>query len=566
MADHLSSAGRQGLDETMPLPSGYLDRPTAVGWQPYAHQVAVARQPGHVALIAPTGTGKTEAMLAWASAALAGLPGQPRLFYVLPYLASINAMVLRLADDLACGVDRIGVVHGKAAQVLLAWSANDGTDELEAAHKARARRRMTGLFHERLRVGTPYQLLRGALLGPHHASVLLDAANSVFILDELHAYQPRTFGWLLAALRLWERLGGRIGIASATLADQVLDVIRESLVAPVADVRADAEFAARLIRHWLRLASEDLTDPVSIARIRDAIADGRSVLVVANTVGRAQQLFASLVQAARDRWPDDPSSAVLLHARFRQQDRQQLEDTLRGRYATLGTDRRGGLVVSTQVAEVSLDVDFDIGFTDVAPLEALLQRMGRVNRVARRPPAEVWIHPVDPAPARPDRIGPYLAAPVREAWRILTPHDGELVAETAVQQWLTRVYAGRWGQQWLAEVRHAREEFAASFLSFTSPFDDRSHLAERFDQLFDGTEAVVATDLDTYRAQFERDPLVAAGLLIPLSYELLARLLRHGQCQPQPDPATDTWVLNLPYSQEQGLDLSAPAPRAGRRR
>jgi CRISPR-associated endonuclease/helicase Cas3 len=137
------------------------------------------------------------------------------------------------------------------------------------------------------------------------------------------------------------------------------------------------------------------------------------------------------------------------------------------------------------------------------------------------------------------------------------------VAETGAQQWLTDAYAGSWGQQWLAGVRHARDEFTASFLTFTSPFDDRSSLEERFDQLFDGTEAVVATDLGAYRAQFERDPLLAAGLLIPLSYELLARLRRDGRCQSEPDPATDTWVLNLPYSQTLGLDLSGPGPEAG---
>jgi CRISPR-associated endonuclease/helicase Cas3 len=562
MADHLSSAGRQSLDATMPLPAGYLHRLTAAGKHPYAHQVAAARQHGHVVLVAPTGAGKTEAMLAWASTELAGLPGQPRLFYVLPYLASINAMVRRLADDLSCSLDRIGVVHGKAAQVLLAWSTKDGTNELDAARKARARQRITRLFNERLRIGTPYQLLRAALLGPKHASVLLDATNSVFVLDELHAYEPRTFGWLLAALRLWERLGGRVGIASATLADQVLDVVRESLADPIADVRADPAFAARLVRHRLRLASQDLLDPLSVARVREAIAQGRSVLVVANTVRRAQRLFALLTQAARQRWPGDSDSAVLLHARFRQQDRQRLEDTLRARYATHGPDGHGGLVVSTQVAEVSLDVDFDVAFTDVAPLEALLQRMGRVNRLGRRPPAEVWVHPVDPTPGCPDRIGPYLAAPVHEAWHILTRHDGELVAETATQQWLTDAYAGPWGQQWLADVRRAREEFTAGFLTFTSPFDDRSNLEERFDQLFDGTEAIVASDLDTYREQFQRDPLLAAGLLIPLSYELLGRLQRDGRCQSERDPATDTWILNLPYSQEHGLDLSRQGPDA----
>jgi CRISPR-associated endonuclease/helicase Cas3 len=558
MADHLSSAGQTRLDDAAPVPPGSLNRLSLAGRQPYAHQVAVARHQGHVALVAPTGTGKTEGMLAWASGVLAGRPGQPRLFYVLPYLASINAMVERLGRDLGCGVDRIGVVHGKAAHALLAWSVADGVDLAAAARKARARQRMTRLFRERLRVGTPYQLLRGALLGAKHTSVLLDAANSVFILDELHAYEPRTFGWLLAALGLWERLGGRIGIASATLAEQVLVAVRESLAGPVAVVRAHPAFSTRLVRHRIRVADCDLTVHGSVDRIREQLAAGRSVLVIANTVRRAQELFAQLAPTATDRWSGDPDSAILLHARFRQQDRQRLEGALRGRYQTYGLNRRGGLLVSTQVAEVSLDVDFDIAFTDVAPLEALLQRMGRVNRVAARAPADVWLHPAAPTRAYLERVGPYLAAPVGEAWRILAAHDREFVDEATAQRWLTGVYAGSWGRQWLADVRDARDGFARDFLTFTSPFDDRSDLEERFDQLFDGAEAIVATDLDAYRAQFERDPLLAAGLLIPLSYQLLARMLRDGRCRPRRDSATDTWVLDLPYSPDHGLDLTAP--------
>jgi CRISPR-associated endonuclease/helicase Cas3 len=92
-----------------------------------------------------------------------------------------------------------------------------------------ARNRATRLFREPVRVGTPYQLVRGALAGPAHASILIDAANSVFILDELHAYEPRRLGMILAMVRLWTRLGGRVGVVSATLPAALADLLTMAL-------------------------------------------------------------------------------------------------------------------------------------------------------------------------------------------------------------------------------------------------------------------------------------------------------------------------------------------------
>jgi CRISPR-associated endonuclease/helicase Cas3 len=63
-------------------------------------------------------------------------------------------------------------------------------NRVSAAHKAVSRTAATRLFRELVRVGTPYQLLRGALAGPAYSSILVDAVNSVFVFDELHAYEP----------------------------------------------------------------------------------------------------------------------------------------------------------------------------------------------------------------------------------------------------------------------------------------------------------------------------------------------------------------------------------------
>ena len=131
-------------------------------------------------LRAPTGQGKTEAALLWASTQVEHLRestgGVPRVFYTLPYLASINAMSDRLRKELdAAGQGLIGVAHSRAASYYLQRAADDDCGdthehgaELPAreATRAIARDRATRLFREPVRVGTPYQLVRGALAGP----------------------------------------------------------------------------------------------------------------------------------------------------------------------------------------------------------------------------------------------------------------------------------------------------------------------------------------------------------------------------------------------------------------
>lgn len=322
MADHLSSA-HSWLNPEMPLPSGYLKRREhrSPGFQARAHQEQAAQASGHVVVVAPTGSGKTEAALAWAGEQADRLPGQPRVFYVLPYLASIDAMHARLREDLA--TTAVGLSHSKAAQSILAASL--GAED--AARKARARRAATRLFRERVRVGTPYQLLRGALVGPAHSSVLLDTANSVFVFDELHAYEARRFGWILAMMRLWERLGGRIAITSATLAAPICSLVEETLEAPVTLVRADPRYADELRRHRVHVHDGHLDDPEPLAVARDAVDAGLAVLVIANTVRRAQEIYGLLALAARGlHGEDDQAAAMLLHSRFRTRDRKRKEE------------------------------------------------------------------------------------------------------------------------------------------------------------------------------------------------------------------------------------------------
>lgn len=526
-ADHVSSAHGE-LRDHQPIDATF-GRNLTTKLDLYAHQVEAAAVDGHLLLRAPTGTGKTEAMLLWVVRQVAALRatngGQPRAFDMLPYLASINAMALRLVNDCGLGDDDVGIVHSRAASFHLSRSIRSDDESIErtvrAADKAVSRAAATRLFREPVRVGTPYQLLRGALAGPAHSGILIDSANSVFVLDELHAYDARQLGMVLAMLGFWEKIGGRIGVMSATLPHRLADLLDQTLEARLHRVEAlDGDWP---VRHHLSLRTEHLTTEGSIEEITARLRTGQSVLVVANNVADARTLFEALAPTVTERY--GPDAAILSHARFRAKDRSRSEEEIRQRFGT-HAPRRPGLLVATQTVEVSLDVDFDVIHTSGAPLDALIQRFGRVNRRGQRPPADVVVH----APGFRTRRdggqrlwadGVYEEEPTRLTMSILERADGTLLDERTTGDWLDELYDSEWGERWQTMVTRIRDEFAEVFLSFAAPFDDRSDLADRFDEMFDGVDAVLDDDLDNYimaltTAEGPARRLLGAQYLIPL--------------------------------------------------
>lgn len=568
LADHLSSAGADnGLHTTQPVGAAY-GAALAARFGLHDHQRRAAAVDGHLLLRAPTGAGKTEAAQLWAARqtealhALSG--GQPRIFYTLPYLASINAMADRLGASLG-DENLIGVAHSRAGLYHLDRSLRDDmfspagpadpaeastAHRSEAAGKAASRAAATRLFRELVRVGTPYQLLRGALAGPGCSSILIDSASSVFILDELHAYDTRRLGFILAMARFWEQLGGRIAAISATVPGPLIAMLEETLNGSLTRVEAlDRPWPAR---HQLAVRADHLTSGAAAHDIRARLHAGQAVLVVANNVADARALFGQLAPAATQHYGD--TAAELLHARFKAMDRAAIEERIRSRYGT-GRPRQPGLVVATQVVEVSLDVDFDALHTSGAPLEALIQRAGRINRLGKRTPADVVVHAPDYRARRGGGAarwadGVYDDEPTRLAMEILARHDGAALTEGDLATWLDEIYESAWGEQWQRAVSHHRCVFDTAFLSFDMPFDDRADLAEKFDQLFDGTEAILESDATNY-ADALRSARGRAGLLLGSQY--LIPLPRYAKRLGRWDRELKITVIDADYDAHSGL-------------
>lgn len=568
LADHAASS-HTPLLTTHPLT--HIDYPALRrtqlrlnGHTPYPHQTQAQATSGHMAVRAPTGTGKTETALLWASTQTheqtQDTGGRPRLFYTLPYLASINAMSERLGKDL--GADQIGVVHSRAAHYHLARASDDDPDKGEQprqrASRAVAKANASRLFRELVRITTPYQLLRAAIAGPAHASTLIDAAGSTFVFDELHAYEPTRLGMILALMGQLEALGGRIGIISATLPDALLKAVEQSLHRPVARIDPPHDHPWPH-RHRLHLDQHHLTSDESIHQIQQRLDAGRSVAVVANTVADAVYLYRQLAPTARQL--HGPGAAMLLHSRFKPEDRNRIEKALDTHFGSTAHPRQPGLLVGTQAVEVSLDLDFDELHTSGAPLEALLQRFGRVNRRgALAEPAPVTVHRPHYAPR--GKNGPlhadkvYEAEPTHHAWKILAHHDGEDLDEADFTAWLDQIYDPdtAWGKAWISEVERSRSEFTQRYLNFVSPLNDHSELTEAFDQLFDGAEGILAEDRQAYADALDgkmkgEEPgtgaLLASQYLIPLPHRERQRAVR--------DDRLGVLVIDAEYNSDLGL-------------
>jgi CRISPR-associated endonuclease/helicase Cas3 len=533
----------------------------------YSHQSAAAATSGHALLVAPTGSGKTEAALLWASRQYASGRGFPPLFYVLPFKASMNAMQRRLVGNFAANpqapttAEQAAVMlqHSSALQVLYHQLMNrdepgqKAPSSKQAEWVARQQQNLAKLHTAPVRVLSPYQLLRAAYQLKGHEAIWADAAGGLFIFDEIHAYEAKRLAAILEQLRfLVHELGAKVFVMTATMPRPIRDRIHE-LLGQATVIQAQPETYALFRRHTLRLSESGLLDTPTIDQIVTRIQGGEAVLCVATTVGRAQQLQRLLRERLRD-----SHEVKLLHGRFSGRDRNALETEVRDAVATRNTaaDRRPIALVATQVVEVSLDVDFDVLFTDPAPLEALLQRFGRVNRSRRPEPKDVVVcTPVE------DALPVYDEALVYAAIDQLKTARDQVIDEAVVQTWLDTIYSGPIGDRLSREITDWSDIFRRDVLSALKPFDTEADLEEMFLKQFDGAEVLPRSLCDEYSRRLEEEPLKASMLTVPVSQKQLVTLRRKGLVQPAEAlglPTKHLSVVDVPYSSESGLELNPP--------
>ena len=257
-------------------------------------------------------------------------------------------------------------------------------------------------------VTTVDHLLFGAMRSPHLAMRHLGLSRKVVIVDEVHSYSTYMNVYLDRVLTWLAAYGVPVVLLSATLSEArcsaMVDAYRrglrlaagkhvrrrpapENVHTPFPCMVTTSEEHTEVVptasgrRSTVRMRR--LTKDALIPLLEEGLVDGGCALVVRNTVRRAQETYERL----REHFGEDVS---LNHARFTIGDRLAKDKDLLNRF---GPPRKAGkrpyraIVVATQVVEQSLDVDFDLLVTDLAPIDLVLQRMGRLHRHQRqRPP------------------------------------------------------------------------------------------------------------------------------------------------------------------------------------
>ncbi len=337
--DHATSAGVEV--ETPPINKFEITKDFLIGKSEQPWQIELFRdeyKDRNGIVVASTGMGKTEMALLWAN--------NKKTFYTLPVRTSVDFMYKRL--EKLCGADKVGLLHSNALSNLFMGNGKTITDDL-FYHYSMAKNLSYNLI-----VCTPDQLFSATLKYLGFEKIYSTLSYSKIIIDEIQAYSPHTLAITIHGLNEIASLGGTYLIVTATLPEFIKDKIGYDFI--IVKI-------PHLKKHKIKLVEEPLNGD-ELKKLLSFLKNiAKKILIVCNTVRKAQDLYNSL----KEFYP------VLLHSRFTRIDRNRKEGKI------LREDF-SGILIATQVVEVSLDIDFDILITEMAPIDVLIQRMGRIYR------------------------------------------------------------------------------------------------------------------------------------------------------------------------------------------
>ena len=393
----------------------YIESPTPL--QQACLDMPIKAEPQLFILEDVTGAGKTEAALILAARLMSA--GQAQGLYIgLPTMATANAMYDRMRRVYRrlyqTGEPHPSLILSHSArhlsksfqQSLLAAQNGDsfyGDEESVVAQCNRwlADNRKKALLAD-VGIGTIDQALLAVMPARHQSLRLLGLVGKALILDEVHAYDAYTSEPLKRLIGFHAALGGSVILLSATLTRRQ----RANLIAAFQGETKDEPESALKCNQYPLLTQANANDILmeqsvptraSVARqvsvrlhhneasihneIRAAVEGGKCVCWIRNTVSDARKACKALQDAE---WLDG-DKLHLFHSRYALADRLRIEENMLKRFGkdSMPEQRRGQVLIATQVVEQSLDLDFDRMISDLAPIDLLIQRAGRLHRHQR---------------------------------------------------------------------------------------------------------------------------------------------------------------------------------------
>lgn len=325
--------------------------PAFQDWQEFQKKSAEVNK--HIFVQIPTGEGKTEASLLWA----VNQNKNQKVLFLLPTMVTTNKMWERMRHFFG-NDDAVGLSHG-TAQYVLRQEDLELEDEQLRKHYLYNR-----TFFKPVTVATVDQLIYSFFNWGYWVLTGSASYNAKIIIDEIHVYDAYTFGLLLKTIECIKPFNTQFAIMSASLPNILKDEIEK--IIPDYELIYEPSFNEKQ-RHIIQMHDGLIEEKV--LDIDTDYHDGKKVLVVCNTIQKAREIFDLLTDV-------DSHNKMLYHSQFILKDKKDKEEIL----DKIKDLENGFVAVCTQIVEVSLDIDFDVLYTENAPIDALIQRLGRVNR------------------------------------------------------------------------------------------------------------------------------------------------------------------------------------------
>ncbi len=346
-----------------------------------------------IILVASTGMGKTEAAMSWING--------NKAFYLLGIRIAVNEMYKRF--EKIFGKNNVALLHGESSYFFAQNEKNEDDFELKIEKVKKLSYPLT--------VATADQLVMSVFKYPGFELTYLTSSYSKIIVDEIQSFSPAAIASIVVFLKEIHNLGGKFMLMTATLPPFLLDEFKE-----LKDVQFFAPQLLPIKRHRIRIVDEELENGI-IQYIEQF--KNKKVLIICNTVRKAQGMFEILKNFKPN----------LIHSKFIGKDRREKEKLI-------VEMKNPGIWITTQIVEASLDIDFDILFTECVTIESLLQRFGRCYRkreyfLNREPNIYIF-------KSKSDNI--YDKYLFDKTWQALREFDGQLLSEEDKQKLINRVF------------------------------------------------------------------------------------------------------------------------------
>ncbi|PSR02144.1 MAG: CRISPR-associated helicase Cas3' [Bacteroidetes bacterium SW_11_45_7] len=362
LADHRASAIEEGYE--LPEFAGFEYK---FPWKEKRSVQKLVDEHSNESLLlirAPTGAGKTDAALLWASKQIQEHKKADRLVIAMPTRFTSNALSISVTENLS----QTGLYHSSAWSAKFHKQIEKGETTIEVAKKEHEFAR---LLQTPATICTIDHLLMAlTLTREDHHLISFNLANSCLVIDEADFYDDFTQANIIVLLEALSKLQVPVLIMSASLPESITKLYSQTGY-ELNDIKEDISgtteprFEVKSIAKYTKVS--ELESYLKVCK------DKENAIIYANTVDKALEFY---------NWFDDKDDVILYHSQFTEPDKKRKEDDLLTR---LGPDAwenntAKGIAILTQIGEMSINISADVMISDICPIDRLTQRVGRLCR------------------------------------------------------------------------------------------------------------------------------------------------------------------------------------------